>query len=143
MYTSRVSTKGVSPFTKKNDVSKKQNGIFSEVLNEKLEKVVSSDIDSIIKEISSLDEEIEKGFKDEYIEKYKEILRKLILKTQEVVKTVEKISGKNKDKILKVVVVSDQKLKQLLDELIASEVSKLKIKGVIKELYGILVSLQV
>ncbi len=135
--------RGYSPFNLKRISTNHTSSNFIETFEGKLNKLVSQDIDTLISEVYNLDNEVENNFKEEHIERYKDIIKKLILKTQELVKVVEKISGKNKDKILKVVVISDTKLKKLLDEVINSEISKLRIKGILKELNGILISLKV
>ncbi len=133
-------TKGISP-TYSTTTSNKKAPSFFNILENKINEV--KDIDELIQELSKLEKDTEGEFKDEQIEHYKKIIKNIIEKAIKTVEIVEKISGKNKDKVLKIAIIKDQKLKTMLDEIIHSEISKPKIKSIIKELKGILISLKV
>ncbi|MEN2998132.1 MAG: DUF327 family protein [Brevinematia bacterium] len=142
MRVSRLGRNSNLPPQRSTPISERQS-LFPRILESSSKRIINEEIDETIKELSELDKTIETSFREEHIEKYRELLKKLILRTQEIVKVIEKTSSKNKDRVLKVVVISDEKLKRMLEETITSEVSKLRLKGIIKELQGILISLKV
>ncbi|MCX8029178.1 MAG: DUF327 family protein [Brevinematales bacterium] len=143
MNVPKIQNRGYSPTKISKSGSYRTNTFFFDNLQQEVGRLVSSDLDEILKKLNKLGEDTEKGFREDNISTYREVLKELITKVLQVVRVIEKSSNRNKDKILKVLVVNDEKLKQMLEDVISSELSKLKVKGIIKELTGIIVSLKV
>lgn len=139
------SPKGNLPYLASNLLDRKKSAsvAFTEVFEGKVRSSLNATIDELRKEVSELTERVEKNFREDYVSSYRELIKKLVLKTLEVVKVIEKTSEKSRNRVLKVVVVADEKLKRVLEEIITSEVSKIKVKEVLRELEGILISLRV
>ncbi|MFN4244618.1 MAG: DUF327 family protein [Brevinematia bacterium] len=135
-------SRGSSPIYS-NNRSNRRIYSFYNVLERKVSEVYERDIENLLYELSKVEEKLGNEFNYEHIEIYKSIIRELIKKTIETMEVVEKVSSKNKDKVLKIVVIKNNKLKAMLDEVISKELSRLKIMNLVKELREIVISLKV
>ncbi|MGB9621704.1 MAG: DUF327 family protein [Brevinematia bacterium] len=125
----------------------KLNKLSSEITNKSFSEEIfssfSKDLESLKLELEKFNEKLDENFSEDNLDQYKNFIKNTITKIYSIMKLVEKVSGKRKDKILKVIEVSDQKLKKILDEIISNNINKLKLKGFVNDLKGIIISLLV
>ncbi|MGC8767344.1 MAG: DUF327 family protein [Brevinematia bacterium] len=125
----------------------KLNKLSSEITNKSFSEEIfssfSKDLESLKLELEKFNEKLDENFSEDNLDQYKSFIKNTITKIYSIMKLVEKVSGKRKDKILKVIEVSDQKLKKILDEIISNNINKLKLKGFVNDLKGIIISLLV
>lgn len=116
---------------------------YSKSFSDELSSTYLNELENLKKELEKFDENLDKNFSENDIEQYRNFIKSTIMKIYSTIKIVEKLSGKKKDKVLKVIEVSNENLKKILDEIISKNVNKLKLKGLVNELKGIIISLTV
>ncbi|MGC8870067.1 MAG: DUF327 family protein [Brevinematia bacterium] len=137
----------ISKLSSLTNTRSKLNKLSSEITNKSFSEEIfssfSKDLESLKLELEKFNEKLDENFSEDNLDQYKNFIKNTITKIYSIMKLVEKVSGKRKDKILKVIEVSDQKLKKILDEIISNNINKLKLKGFVNDLKGIIISLLV